>query len=72
MEHAPLASDEGDDDSLILWMLSLSPTQRLEVAQGFVDSVRALRDDQEQANREKDQAALPTLLHRGGGEPESS
>jgi len=34
---------EGDDDSLILWMLSLSPTQRLGVAQGFVDSVRILR-----------------------------
>lgn len=66
MEHAPLASHEGDDDSLILWMLSLSPTQRLEVAQGFVDSVRALRNDQEQANRKKGQAALPTLLLRGG------
>jgi hypothetical protein len=32
------------DDALILWMLSLTPTQRLEVAQGFVDSVRALRN----------------------------
>ena len=32
------------DDALILWMLSLTPTQRLEVLQGFVDSVRALRD----------------------------
>jgi RecB family endonuclease NucS len=32
-----------DDDALILWMLSLTPTQRLEVAQGFVDSVQALR-----------------------------
>lgn len=31
------------DDSLILWMLSLSPEKRLEVAQGFVDSVRILR-----------------------------
>lgn len=31
------------DDSLILWMLELSPTQRLAVAQGFVDSVRILR-----------------------------
>jgi len=35
---------EGEDDVLILWMLSLSPSQRLEVAQGFVDSVQALRD----------------------------
>lgn len=31
------------DDSLIQWMLELSPTQRLAVAQGFVDSVRILR-----------------------------
>jgi hypothetical protein len=38
------ASAEQEDDGLILWMLSLTPTQRLEVAQGFVDSVRALRN----------------------------
>jgi hypothetical protein len=35
---------EGEDDALILWMLSLSPSKRLEVAQGFVDSIQALRD----------------------------
>lgn len=28
---------EGEYDHLILWMLSLVPTQRLEVLQGFVD-----------------------------------
>lgn len=39
----PLDPDETDDDSLIRWMLSLSPTQRLEVAQGFAASVMALR-----------------------------
>jgi hypothetical protein len=33
---------EGEDDSLILWMLSLTPLQRLEAAQGFADSVTAL------------------------------
>jgi hypothetical protein len=32
-----------DDDPLIFWMLSLTPTQRLEVAQDFVDSIQALR-----------------------------
>jgi hypothetical protein len=32
------------DDALILWMLSLTPTQRLEALQGFVDSIQALRD----------------------------
>lgn len=35
---------EGEDDSLILWMLSLTPLQRLEAAQGFADSVIALRN----------------------------
>jgi hypothetical protein len=35
--------EEGDDDSLILWMLSLTPIQRLEVAQGFVNGVLTLR-----------------------------
>jgi hypothetical protein len=35
---------EGEDDSLILWMLSLTPLQRLEAAQGFADSVMALRN----------------------------
>jgi hypothetical protein len=38
------ATAESDDDPLILWMLSLTPTKRLEVAQGFVDSVLALRN----------------------------
>jgi hypothetical protein len=40
----PGATAESDDDALILWMLSLTPTQRLEAAQGFVDSVLALRN----------------------------
>jgi hypothetical protein len=35
---------ETGDDPLILWMLSLTPTQRLEVAQGFADSIFALRN----------------------------
>jgi len=34
---------EKDDDSLILWMLSLTPTERLEAAQGFAESIEALR-----------------------------
>jgi len=38
------ASAEQEDDGLILWMLSLTPAQRLEVAQGFVDSIQALRN----------------------------
>jgi hypothetical protein len=35
---------EGDDDPLILWFLSLTLTQRLEVAQDFLDSVKMLKD----------------------------
>ncbi|MBW8877086.1 MAG: hypothetical protein JF614_19140 [Acidobacteria bacterium] len=35
---------EGEDDGLIFWMLSLTPLQRLEIAQGFADSVMALRN----------------------------
>jgi hypothetical protein len=35
---------EGDDDALILWFLSLTPAQRLATAQGFVDSVRLLKN----------------------------
>lgn len=40
---APDLPLQGTDDGLILWMLSLTPSQRLEVAQGFVDSIHALR-----------------------------
>ena len=39
----PFPGISSDDEALILWMLSLTPTQRLAVAQGFVDSVMALR-----------------------------
>lgn len=35
---------EGDDDHVIFWMLSLTPTQRVEVAQDFVDGVLMLRN----------------------------
>lgn len=40
----PVPVELGDDEALILWMLSLTPAQRLEAAQGFVDSVQALRN----------------------------
>jgi hypothetical protein len=35
---------EGEDDPLILWFLTLTPTQRVEVAQDFIDSAKMLRD----------------------------
>jgi hypothetical protein len=34
--------DDGVDVSLIRWTLSLTPSERLAVAQGFVDSVHAV------------------------------
>ncbi len=43
--HPPTSAEaQTDDDSLILWMLSLNPTRRLAMAQGFVDSVTVLRN----------------------------
>jgi hypothetical protein len=35
---------DGVDRSLILWMLSLTPAERLDALQGFVDSTLSLRD----------------------------
>ena len=39
--------DDGVDVSLIRWMLDLSPSERLEVLQGFADSVGELRDGED-------------------------
>ena len=39
-QDATAFSKEGVDRTLIRWMLSLTPAQRLEALQGFVDSVR--------------------------------
>ena len=36
-------SDDGVDLTLIRWMLSLTPAERLQVLQGYVDSVLELR-----------------------------
>lgn len=35
---------EGDDDHVIFWMLSLTPTQRVEAAQNFVKGVLMIRN----------------------------
>ena len=40
MNQAP---DDGMDVTLIRWMLSLTPEERLAVLQGFTDSVDELR-----------------------------
>lgn len=37
-------AEQDDDASLIRWMLSLTPAERLDVLQRHVDAVEALRD----------------------------
>jgi len=39
----PAYSPEGVDLTLIRWMLSLTPAERLDALQGFVDSVMEIR-----------------------------
>jgi hypothetical protein len=56
-------SADGVDLTLIHWMLSLSPAERLDVLQRFVDSVEALR--------RRDDVVLP-LEHRARGRDESA
>jgi hypothetical protein len=47
---APPRSQVPDaDGSLIRWMLGLSPAERLQVLQSFVDSVSEMRRDQSAA-----------------------
>jgi hypothetical protein len=41
----PCDADDGVDVTLIRWMLSLSPEERLAVLQGFTDSVAKLTHD---------------------------
>lgn len=38
--------DDGVDVTLIRWMLSLSPEQRLDVLQSFLDSIAELTGEQ--------------------------
>ncbi len=44
IEPAEAYSKEGVDVSLILWMLELSPLERLEAAQDMIDTVWLLRE----------------------------
>jgi hypothetical protein len=39
----PEYSPDGVDLTLIRWMLSLTPAERLQVLQGFVDSIEEIR-----------------------------
>jgi hypothetical protein len=42
-------SPDGVDLTLIRWMLSLTPEERLEVLQGNVQSILSLRDEETEA-----------------------
>jgi hypothetical protein len=44
---APQQVGDQDDDLLILWMLSLTPAERLNVAQGFADSLWRIANERE-------------------------
>ena len=39
----PAYSEDGVDLTLIRWMLSLTPAERLDVLQGFADSIAEIR-----------------------------
>ncbi len=41
----PACSEDGVDLTLIRWMLSLSPAERLQVLQSFVDLIEAVREN---------------------------
>jgi hypothetical protein len=45
----PLFNEDGVDLTLIRWMLSLSPDERLDVLQGFLNSVAEIRGAQDGA-----------------------
>jgi hypothetical protein len=43
VQDEPAYSPDGVDLTLVRWMLSLTPAERLQVLQGFVDSVMEIR-----------------------------
>jgi len=45
-DNASFYSEEGVDLTLIRWVLSLTPTERLEVLQDTVDSIARLKGEQ--------------------------
>ncbi|MFZ1728762.1 MAG: hypothetical protein WAV84_01425 [Bacteroidota bacterium] len=62
-EHPVPVDTDGVDVTLIRWMLSLSPEERLKVLQDQVNAITRLRNDAhfEGTGSEKDNAMLPVL-----------
>ena len=54
LEYDLIYSEDGVDLSLIRWMLSMTPTQRLQTLQQHIRAIMRLRGD-------KDKAVIPTL-----------
>lgn len=54
LDHADRDPDDGVDVTLIRWMLSLSPEQRLDVLQSFLDSIVELTDEEAAGQRQGD------------------
>ena len=50
---------EDENDALIRWMLSLTPTRRLEVVQEFIDGVWAMRKGREEEYGPEDWETRP-------------
>jgi len=46
MDEQPSCSEDGVDLILIRWMLSITPTERLQVLQQNVQSLKRLIDDE--------------------------
>ena len=57
-EDEPTYTEDGVDVTLIRWMLSLTPTERLQVLQ---ESVQSLIRTKEELGRDKDRAVIPIL-----------
>lgn len=54
LDRADRVLDDGVDVTLIRWMLSLSPEQRLDVLQSFLDSIAELTDEEAADQRQGD------------------
>lgn len=53
-------SEDGVDLTLIRWMLSLTPAERLQVLQRHIQSIEEIRARNQKAGK-KDKATLPVL-----------
>ena len=60
-EGRPTHAPDGTDLTLIRWMLSLTPAERLEVLESGSRSLALLMNARKEVGRENDLAVLPLL-----------